>query len=134
DGYRVRYKIVKREGTVSSSSDNYKFEEVSDLDTANLSFSVDSGSVDLNGISYGLTEEGVPVSYKLEIIETSGVHKYNFLDEDNSYLQSADLSTVGGTEPIKIKIAYLNGCEDIFKLEVDLVNISGDKDIIFYTI
>lgn len=134
DGYRVRYKIVKREGTVSSSSDNYKFEEVSDLLTTNLSFSVDSGSVYLNGISYSLTEENVPENYYLEISETSGVYKYKFFDEDNSYLQSADLSPVDAAEPIKIKIAYLNGCEDIFKLNVNVDNTSGDNNIIFYTI
>jgi prepilin-type N-terminal cleavage/methylation domain-containing protein len=132
DGYRVRYKIVKREGTVSASSDNYKFEEVSDLPTTNLSFSVDSGSVYLNGISYSLTEENVPENYYLEISKTSGVYNYKFFDEDNSYLQSADLSPVDEAEPIKIKIAYINGCEDIFKLNVNVDNI--DKNIIFYTI
>ena len=132
DAYKVRYKIVKREGTVSSSSDNYKFEEVNDLPITNLSFSVDSGNVYLNGISYSLTEENVVENYYLEISETGGVYKYKFFDEDNSYLQSADLSPFDAAEPIKIKIAYINGCKDIFKLNVNVDNI--DKNIIFYTI
>lgn len=38
------------------------------------------------------------------------------------------------TDPIKIKIEYLNGSEDIFKLNVNLNKVSENRKVIFYVV
>lgn len=130
DNYRVMYKITKNEGVVSPSSDTYDFE---DIPPCNLSFSVNSGSVYLNSNSYILGSTN-PVSYYLEISGADGVYNYNFYN-DNSYLQSGTISNVTGTDPIKIKVEYLNNSTDIFKLNVNLDNINDDeRNVIFYVV
>lgn len=128
-GYRVRYKIVKREGTVSSLSDTYEFKDINDISERHLDFYVDSGSVELNGISYSLDS----VKYDLTFSEVSGVFRYELYSND-IYVQSADIMPIEETEPIKININYLNDCEDIFKLNVNVDNISEESQVVFYII
>lgn len=133
DDYKVMYKITKNEGAVSPSSDTYEFESISDIPSSNLSFSVYSGSVNLKGSSCILGYP-VPVNYYLEISKTDQIYSYSFYNEDKSYLQSDVLSGVTGTDPIKIKIEYLNNSTDIFKLNVNLDMISDERKVNFYVI
>ena len=128
-GYRVRYKIVKREGAVSSLSDTYEFKDIRGIPEGNLNFFVDSGSVELNGTSYGLDS----VEYDLTFSEVSGVNRYE-LYRNNIYLHSADIIPIEETELIKININYLNDCEDTFKLNVNVDDIREGSQVVFYII
>ncbi|GEM_PF-2036788 len=131
--YKVMYKIVKNEGVLPASSETYEFENISYITTGNLEFSIDAGSVYLKGIPYSLNDEFVPIDYHLDLIETGGVYTYKFYDESNSFLQTTQLTDVSGTDPIKIKINYLNGCEDTFRLNVNIDDIE-DREVFFYII
>lgn len=131
--YKVEYKIVKNQGVLPASSATYEFEDLRDSSFCDLEFYVDSGSIYLEDIPYSLSNELVPIDYYLEIIETSGVYTYKFYDEGNSFLQTAQLPYVSGTNPIKIKIGYLNGCEDPLRLNVDIDDIE-DREVVFYII
>ncbi len=128
-GYSVRYKIVKRQGTVSSLYDTYEFKDIKDIPEGDFDFYVDLGSVKLNGISYSLES----VEYDLTFSEVSGVNRYEFYSS-GIYLQSADIVPIEETETIKININYLNGCEDNFKLNVNVDDISEESQVVFYII
>ncbi len=129
EDYSVRYKIVKREGTISSLSDTYEFKDIKDIPEGDLNFYVDSGSVELNGISYSLES----AEYDLTFSEVSGVNRYE-LYSNGVYLQSADIIPIEETEPIKININYLNDCEDTFKLNVNVDDIREECKVVFYII
>lgn len=133
DNFRVMYKITKDEGVVSELSDTYEFEDISELNSSNLCFSVNLGSVNLNG-SYYVLGYPVPVNYYLEISGMDEMYSYNFYNEDKSFYQSDVLSGVNGTDPIKIKIEYLNNSNDIFKLNVNLDMINDERKVNFYVI
>ncbi|HPD01212.1 MAG TPA: prepilin-type N-terminal cleavage/methylation domain-containing protein [Acetivibrio sp.] len=129
--YVVKYKIVKEEGEVSSLSETYEFEKTEDT-VFNIEFSIDSGTVILNGQSYQKYADGLPVLFSLEISEESGVYSYSFYDEDNDGLQSSVLGTVPLTEPLKIKINCLNESSETFYMNVNLDGIEEDRDVYFY--
>lgn len=129
EGYSVRYRIVKREGTVSSLYDTYEFKDIKDIPEGDLNFYIDSGSVELNGISYSLES----VEYDLTFSEVSGVNRYE-LYSNNTYLQSGDIIPIEETQPIRININYLNDCEDTFKLNVNVDDIREGSKVVFYII
>lgn len=134
DDYSLSYKIIKKDGVVSSLSQTYEFEESVNIQERDLDFYIDSGSVNFNGVSYNLTYNFLPLDYYLEISETSGIYTYEFYDENNPFLQSEDILSVEATEPLKINIKYLNDCEDTFKLKVNVDNISEGSNVVFYII
>jgi len=134
EGYSVKYKIIKQEKVVSSLSETYEFKDISDISEGDLNFYVDSGSLSLNGISYSLEYNAVPLDYYLEISGASGLYEYTFYDENSALLQSNMLSPVEVAENIRINIEYLNDCEDIFKLNVNVDDISDGGNVVFYVI
>ncbi|MFZ5989588.1 MAG: type IV pilus modification PilV family protein [Bacillota bacterium] len=129
--YKVKYKIIKEEGVVSSLSQTYEFEKLNDI-VFDIEYTVDAGKVFLRGIPYDLNFNFSPVVFTLKINEISGVYSFEFYDENNPSLQSGSINTITGTEPVKVKIHYLNNSEDVFILNVNLDGIKENRDVCFY--
>lgn len=129
DGYSVRFKIVKHEGTLSSLSNIYEFNDIKDIPEGELNFYVDSGNVNFNDIFFSLDT----ANYDLILREVSGVNKY-VLYRNNTILDSNDITPIGEAENIRININYLNGCEDTFKLNVNVDEVREESQVYFYII
>ncbi len=129
--YEVMYRIVKNQGDLPSSSTLYDFEDIRDPSSADLELHVNAGSVYLEDIAYSLNNGFDPRDYYLELTQTSGVYTYKFYDDTNSLLQTALLPDVSGTNPVKINIRYLNGCEDTFRLKLNIDDIEDRKVLVF---
>lgn len=133
EDYKVKYRIIKEEGVVSPLSQTYEFEKINDL-IFGMEYTVDSGRVILNGIPYNLNFNATPVLFFLEINETSGSYSYRFYDENSTELQSGSIDNIVGTDPLRIKVNYINGSSDIFLLNVNIDGIVETRDVCFYIV
>lgn len=130
--YIVKYKIVKEEGILSELADTYEYNDISSV-AFDMEYSVKSSQVKVDSDSYSLYSGINPYQFKLKISENDNRYTFKLSNDLHTDLRT-DVKTINGSEPLRIKIQYMNGCTGEFLLQVDCDGIIDEREVYFYIV
>lgn len=130
-GYIVKYRILFEEGTKSPLLDTYEYEDLNSIDF-DMTYTIDSDEVIVEGSRYDLLSGGAPAVYSIEISENAVNYCFELYNQVNSLLKT-DYKPIK-SETLRVKIQYVNDSESVFRLKVNLKGIDENRDVYFYVV
>ncbi|NLD45710.1 MAG: hypothetical protein GX660_00730 [Clostridiaceae bacterium] len=131
DGYIVKYRILFEEGTNPPLLERYEYEDINNIDF-DMTYTIASNKVILEGSSYVLLSEEAPVVYSVDISENAANYCFKFYNQAASDLKTDYKPAT--KEALRVKIQYIDNSESLFRLKVNLEQIDRNREVYFYII